>query len=308
MSQDRQLQLVTSVMITAGFEVSERFSIRPRSFDLMARKNRTLLIIKVVAHIDSVSEDVAFDLEVISRHLGAVPLIVGERARDAELERGAVYVRYGIYAISPSTLYDYFVDLTPPLVYASPGCLYVNIDGEVLRDLREKRSMSLGDLGQVLGVSRRTISKYESGMGTTLDVAIRIEEFFNTGVVKSINLILHEQPKAMEPEPRDAATDKQTPVEFFRQIGMQLHTLHGAPFQALLTFEKHTILTGIGPADKVIKRAALIGNISQIAKKHAMCVITDHYKQKKIGKTLVIDEDHLRRITDGFELLDMIGD
>jgi putative transcriptional regulator len=308
MSQDRQLQLVTSVMITAGFEVSERFSIRPRSFDLMARKNGTLLIIKVVAHIDSVSEDVAFDLEVISRHLGAVPLIVGERARDAELERGAVYVRYGIYAISPSTLYDYFVDLTPPLVYASPGGLYVNIDGEVLRDLREKRSMSLGDLGQVLGVSRRTISKYESGMGTTLDVAIRIEEFFNTGVVKSINLILHEQPKAMEPEPLDAATDKQTPVEFFRQIGMQLHTLHGAPFQALLTFEKHTILTGIGPADKVIKRAALIGNISQIAKKHAMCVITDHYKQKKIGKTLVIDEDHLRRITDGFELLEMIGE
>ena len=308
MSQDRQLQLVTSVMITAGFEVSERFSIRPRSFDLMARKNGTLLIIKVVAHIDSVSEDVAFDLEVISRHLGGVPLIVGERARDAELERGAVYVRYGIYAISPSTLYDYFVDLTPPLVYASPGGLYVNIDGEVLRDLREKRSMSLGDLGQVLGVSRRTISKYEGGMGTTLDVAIRIEEFFNTGVVKSINLILHEPPKAMEPEPRDAITDKQTPVEFFRQIGMQLHTLHGAPFQALLTFEKHTILTGIGPADKVIKRAALIGNISQIAKKHAMCVITDHYKQKKIGKTLVIGEDRLRRITDGFELLDMIGE
>ncbi len=221
MSQDRQLQLVTSVMITAGFEVSERFSIRPRSFDLMARKNGTLLIIKVVAHIDSVSEDVAFDLEVISRHLGGVPLIVGERARDAELERGAVYVRYGIYAISPSTLYDYFVEMTPPLVYASPGGLYVNIDGEVLRDLREKRSMSLGDLGQVLGVSRRTISKYESGMGTTLDVAIRIEEFFNTGVVKSINLILHEPPKAMEPEPRDPTTDKQTPVEFFRQIGMQ---------------------------------------------------------------------------------------
>jgi len=309
MSQDRQLQLVTSVMITAGFDVSERFSIRPRSFDLIARNNGTLLVIKVVSHIDSVSEEVAFDLEVISRHLGGIPLIVGERARDAELERGAVYVRYGIFAISPSTLYDYFVEMVPPLVYASPGGLYVNIDGEVLRDLREKRSMSLGDLGQVLGVSRRTISKYESGMGTTLDVAIRIEEFFNTGVVKSINLILHEPPRVMEEvEQRDEGTGKQTPMEFFKQIGMQLHTLHVAPFQALLTFEKHTILTGYGPADKVIKRAALIGNISQIAKKHAMCVITDHYKQKKIGKTLVIGEDRLHRITDGFELLDMIGE
>ena len=149
------------------------------SFDLIARNDGTLLVIKVVSHIDSVSEEAAFDLELISRLLGGIPLIVGERARDAELERGAVYVRYGIYAVSPSTLYDYFVEKIPPLVYASPGGLYVNIDGDALKDIREKRNMSLGDLGNVLGVSRRTISKYESGIGTTLDVAIRIEEFFN---------------------------------------------------------------------------------------------------------------------------------
>ena len=306
MSQDRQLQLVTSVMITAGFDVSERFTIRPRSFDLIARNNGTLLVVKVVSHIDSVSEEGAFDLELISRHLGGVPLIVGERAREAELERGAVYVRYGIYAISPATLYDYFVEKIPPLVYASPGGLYVNIDGEVLRDLREKRNMSLGDLGQVLGVSRRTISKYESGMGTTLDVAIRIEEFFNTGVVESIDLIRHEPPKAMEGEQKEVSI--RSPMEYLEQLGMQLHTLHGAPFQALLTFEKHTILTGYGPAQKVVKRAALIGNLSKIAKKHAMCVITDYHKQKMIGRTLVIGEERLHRIQNGFELLDLLGD
>jgi len=47
------------------------------------------------------------------------------------------------------------------------------------RTSAEKRNMSLGDLGTVLGVSRRTISKYESGMGTTLEIAIRLEEVFN---------------------------------------------------------------------------------------------------------------------------------
>ena len=308
MSQDRQLQLVISVMITAGFEVSERFSIRPRSFDLIARNDGILLVIKVVAHIDSVNEDAAFDLEVISRHLGGVPLIVGERAREAELERGAVYVRYGIYAISPATLYDYFVEKIPPLVYASPGGLYVNINGDALRELREQRNMSLGDLGQVLGVSRRTISKYESGMGTTLDVAIRIEEHFDTGVVEHIDLMSHEQhPTELKHEWSDKK-ERNVPIEFLEQLGMHLHTLRGAPFQALLTFEKHTILTGYGPAQKVVKRAALIGNLSQIAKKHAMCIITDYHKQKKIGKTLVIGEERLHRIEDGFELLDLIGD
>jgi len=308
MSQDRQLQLVTSVMITAGFEVSERFTLRPRSFDLIARNNGILLVIKVVAHIDSVSEEVAFDLELISRLLGGIPLIVGERARDAELERGAVYVRYGIYAVSPATLYDYFVEKIPPLVYASPGGLYVNINGDILRDLREKRNMSLGDLGKILGVSRRTISKYEGGMGTTLDIAIRIEELFDEGIVESIDLIRDKLPPVMESERTDTGVHAQSPMEFLEGIGVRLHTLHGAPFQALLTFDQHTILTGYGPAQKVVKRAALIGNLSQIAKKHAMCVLTDSAKEKKIGRTLVISEERLHRIEDGFELLDLLGE
>ena len=307
MSQDRQLQLVTSVMISAGFEVSEKFTLRPRSFDLIARNDGTLMVIKVVTHIDSVSEEAAFDLDVIAQHLGGVPLIVGERAREAELERGAVYVRYGIYAISVATLYDYFVEKIPPLVYASPGGLYVNINGDALRELRERRSMSLGDLGHVLGVSRRTISKYESGMGTTLEVAIRIEEYFNTGVVESIDIVRHEPATADSPAPKKPQGPG-VPIGFLEDLGMQLHTLRGAPFQALLTFDRHTILTGYGPAQKVVKRAALISNLSRIAKKHAMCIITDYHHEKKIGRTLVIGEERLHSIEDGFELLDLLGE
>jgi putative transcriptional regulator len=300
--------MVTSVMITAGFEVSERFSLRPRSFDLIARKNGTMLVIKVVSHIDSVSDDVASDLEIIASHLSGIPLIVGERARDAELERGAVYLRYGIYAVNVATLYDFFVEKIPPLVYASPGGLYVSINGEVLHEMRERRGMSLGDLGHLLGVSRRTISKYESGMGTTLDVAIRIEEVFNAGVVESIDILTHEPQKDRDQPERKDPSKPPIPIGFLEEIGMKLHTLRGAPFQALVTFDEHTIFTGYGTAQKVIKRAALIGNLSKIAKKHAMCVITDYYKEKKIGRTLLIGEERLHHLRDGSELIDLIGD
>ncbi|MCJ7794265.1 MAG: transcriptional regulator [Methanoregulaceae archaeon] len=308
MTQDRSLQMVTSVMITAGFEVSERFSLRPRSFDLIARKNGTMLVIKVVSHIDSVSDDVASDLEIIASHLSGIPLIVGERARDAELERGAVYLRYGIYAVNVATLYDFFVEKIPPLVYASPGGLYVSINGEVLHEMRERRGMSLGDLGHLLGVSRRTISKYESGMGTTLDVAIRIEEVFNAGVVESIDILTHEPQKDRDQPERKDPSKPPIPIGFLEEIGMKLHTLRGAPFQALVTFDEHTIFTGYGTAQKVIKRAALIGNLSKIAKKHAMCVITDYYKERKIGRTLLIGEERLHHLRDGSELIDLIGD
>ena len=112
----------------------------------------------------------------------------------------------------------------------------------------------------------------------------------------------------MESEKKESEDHLQSPMEFLQQIGISLHTLRGAPFQALLTFDKHTILTGYGPAQKVVKRAALIGNLSQIAKKHAMCVITDSAKEKRIGRTLVISEKRLHRIEDGFELLDLLGE
>jgi putative transcriptional regulator len=302
MTQDRLLQMVISVMISGGYLVSERFSMRPRSFDLIASNGKVTLAIKVVSHIDSVSEETASDLELVARHLKGSAIIIGERARDAELERGAVYLRYGIYAISVSTLYDYVVEAIPPLIYASPGGLYVAINGDALREQRGRRSMSLGDLGHLLGVSRRTISKYESGMGTTLEVAQKIEELFDSGLVQSIDLL---QPHG-ESKERVENPDEEVPMGFLEQIGMTLHTLHRAPFQALITFQHHTILTGYGTADRVVKRAALIGNISQVTGTRAMCVLTDYYKQKKIGKTLVIGEERLHHIADGEELIEMI--
>ncbi len=59
--------MVISIMLLADFDVSERCNIRPRSFDLLAKKGDTLVIIKVVSHIDSVSADIAWDLNLIAR-------------------------------------------------------------------------------------------------------------------------------------------------------------------------------------------------------------------------------------------------
>jgi putative transcriptional regulator len=301
MTQDRLLQMVVSVLLMADFRVSERFSMRPRSFDLIASSRDTLLVIKVVSHIDSVSEETARDLDHISRYLKGSPLIIGERARDAELERGAVYLRYGIYAVSVTTLYDAFVERVPPLVYASPGGLYVTINGESLREEREKRNLSLGDLSTLLGVSRRTISKYESGMGTTLDIALKIEEIFDAALVRSIDLLNYQSHFTEKPE-----KEEEVPMNFLERMGMKLHAMHRAPFQALIEFSQYTILAGYGSTHKVVRRAALIGNISQVTGTHALCVLTDYDKQKKIGSTLVIGEERLHTLEDGEELIEMI--
>ncbi|MDD3977790.1 transcriptional regulator [Methanomicrobium antiquum] len=310
MSHERLLQSVVSVLIMAGYNVSERCGMRPRSFDLIARKGDNLLIIKIVPHIDSVGEESAHDLAVIARHLNAKPFIIGEKARDFELERGAVYLRYGIIATSVTTLYDFFVDEVPPLVYAQPGGLYVNINGGKLRDVRERHNMSLGDLAGSLGVSRRTISKYESGMSTTLDIAIKLEEIFDTAIVEAINLLSHSHVSDFEDDSHSESIKKDgsnIPQDFER-MGMQTHTMQRAPFEALCIYEEKTILTGYGTAQKTLRRAALIGNISDITSSKAVCVLTDYKKRKKVGKTLIIGEEELSTLNEGSELIELIDE
>jgi putative transcriptional regulator len=304
MQDNRLAQMVSSVLIMAGYQVSDRCSMRPRSFDMIAAREDRGLIIKVVTHIDSVNEEMARDLDQIASHLEMNPLIVGEHSRDAVLQRGAVYLRYGIYAVCVATLYDYLVEHIPPLIYASPGGLYVNIDGNAIRELRERNHLSLGDLAHILGVSRRAISKYESGMGTTLDVAIKLEELFETSVTVPIDLFSYQTRFIQQPgnAPASAAL-----VADLDRIGMECHPLHRAPFEALTIFQEHRILTGYGTAQRVVKRASLISNLSQVTRTRALCIIKDYNKQKKVGNTLIIGEKRLHSVEDGFELIELIN-
>ncbi|MDR3101634.1 MAG: transcriptional regulator [Methanocalculaceae archaeon] len=316
MSSDRLLHIVVSILIMAGYGVSERCGIRPRSFDLMTSDGEHLLVIKVVSQIDSVNEDIAWDLDKVARHLGAVPLIIGERARDAPLERGAIYLRCGISAVSSATLYDYLAKGERPLVYASPGGLYVNIDAGRLRAFREERSMSLGDLAHHLGVSRRTISKYEGGMGTTLDIAMQLEELLDNDIVTPIDLLSYtytieaeaQSPASLSAGPGAAADTHQKTADRLRSIGINIHELRHAPFHAFAVFEGETILTCYGIAQKTVRRAELVGNMSQISGTHSLCVVSDYRKEKRIGKTLVIGERRLKDVEDGADLLEMMAD
>ncbi|MBN1166260.1 MAG: transcriptional regulator [Methanospirillaceae archaeon] len=305
MSQERLLNSVISVMLLAGFQVSEQFFMRPRSFDIVASNKEETIIMKVVSHIDSVSEEIAYDLDQIAHYINGSPLIIGERARDALLERGAVYLRYGIYAINVATLHDYFVEDSPPLIYASPGGLYVNISGERFHELREKHNLSLGDMAHMLGVSRRTISKYESGMGTTIEIAIKIEETFDHGIIESIELLDYDSQFEGRADVRSSETDP-TFSAALSDLGIELHAMHRAPFQAMILYDDHTILTGYGKAQKIIRRAEIIGNISEVTGMHAMCVATDDNRQRRVGKTLVVGEETLLHLEEAEDLIDMV--
>ncbi len=146
---------------------------------------------QVATNIDTVTEEQAEDLKRLSRFFRASPLIVGVKTKNTELEEGGVvYERFGIYALRPETLYDILVENELPAIFAERGGFYVRINGELLRELREKHGYSVNELARILGVSRKSLINYERGeQAVSLEVAVRLEELFDEPLAEPIDVL-----------------------------------------------------------------------------------------------------------------------
>ena len=178
-NRDEMIGRITVVLAKAGFFLAECRGVRSITFDVIARRDRDLLLIKVLRNVDGFSRENAGEMKRVASALDGKPIIIGLHSGGGTLEDGIVYSRFEIPIITPVTLEDELLEGVPPFVMAEPGGLYVRIDSELLRRLRDEMDISLGAMSEIAGVSRRAIQMYESGMKAVIDVAQRLEDFFN---------------------------------------------------------------------------------------------------------------------------------
>ena len=152
MKRDELLSNARQLLMKAGFYCSDVCKTRPISFDFIARRDNTLLIIKILGNIDALSTEVAHELFSIARFLEGIPLVIGIKSCSKELEDDVVYFRYKIPIITYQTL-DNYMHGVAPFILAAPGGFYVNIDGEILQKTRHEKDISVGQLAHIAGVS-----------------------------------------------------------------------------------------------------------------------------------------------------------
>lgn len=310
------LDYIRDLLSNAGFYVSRAYSMRPIGFDLIARRDNTLLIIKILTNINALPEDVATELKKLSELLDGQPLLIGLRAGNGDLEEEVVYDRFGIKAISPETLHLHLLEGIPLQVYAAPGGFYVNIDTEQVKKIRKEQQISLGSFARSLHVSRRTIRMYEDGMNARVDVAYRMEELFQTSLVKDINILQKRKRKHSKTKSESFVIESKTvPTKPFldeifsllRKSGYTIIPMGRCPFEAVSKEKEKILLTCVQRYDKKLQqKAEILSSISKITEKRAV-LITDRKgtKQNIFGTPLVI-HDELRKIHDPEELLELI--
>lgn len=305
---DKELlsERVVEVLTQAGFDISARCYLRPRSFDLAARKDELLLLFKVLTNIDGLNERTATEIGRLANHLLGCPLLVGEKSRDQYLERGAVYFRYGIPTVNLPTLADCLLEGVLPLVYAAHGGLYVRIDGLRMRQLRLGRGISLGALASELGVSRRTISKYETeSMDTSIDVAIRIEEIFDRELIQPVDPF---SPGSIEGKPEDKpAQVTDNTLRLLLEIGFEVFPTSHAPFNAITRGNDIIVLTGVSKfSQSMLKKARLMSSLSSVARTRSAVIVEGETKLERVEETAIIEKRELEGIYDPIEFEDLV--
>ncbi|NEU58522.1 transcriptional regulator [Halorussus sp. MSC15.2] len=311
MSRSALVGNVTAMLEDAGFLVSDRCAIRPKSFDVAARRGRDLLLLKILANVDAFDDETGLEMRRLGDYLNATPVVVGLRTRDEDLEPGVVYFRHGVPVLNPDTALELFVEGMAPLVYAAPGGLYVNIDGDVLRDEREDRDWSLGRLASELGVSRRTVSKYEDGMNATVEVALELEEMFEGDLTSPVDVldgadeVREGDPTPEDPEPE---SDDERIVTVLTRAGFEVHPTIRAPFKTVSEDEDshENVLTGHSAFTKAAeKRARIMSSIGEVARTRSVYFV-DEAKRDSVDGTGLVEREELEDIDDPDELRKLI--
>ena len=343
--RERAIDRVRQTLEGAGFFVSDAHSIRPTSFDLVARRDSLLLVVKVLKNIDALDPQEAARLRELGALFPAVPLVIGKTSGSAPLEPGVVYNRYGVPILVEESLADYVQKGLPPFLFSSPGGVFARIDGERLRAVREARNLSLGAMASIAGVSRRTIQLYEDGAGAEVQVVERLEQYIGEPIALAIDLFhltstgrlpapgrrghpdepdaptraeRSESPRSPPTAPARGPQKTGDPVRdgVFRHLddmGWQVVVTVRCPFDAFTTGptrgEEEVLLTSVGTLRTAQHRAELLQELARVIEGHAMFVVPDGGPRgTSVGGLPLVTVRELARHRDRDELVDLINE
>lgn len=309
MDRTRLLAEVRDLLAHTGFYVSDRLWSRGLSFDLAARRDDVLLLVKVLLNVDALSQEGAQELTSIAHSLDAACLLVGFKSSGGPLEEGVVYSRFRVPILSPETLQEYLEEGVPPFVFSAPGGLYVRLNATVLHRARQEGGISLGQMATVARVSRRTIQMYLEGMSATAEAAWRLEAFLNEPLILPLDLLsLREEPA---PGP---ASEPPRPEDFqgrirvlLTHLGYDVLLARRSPFDAITRDVRILFLAGMEPQVRDLRRKAeVVANLSRIVERDPIMFVERRATQESLLGVPIIDSTELRRMRAREEMVELV--
>ncbi len=305
---------IISSLEDAGFDLSSRCDVRPSCFDLVARKDDQLVLIKILSNVDALSEEDALALQMVAHFFNATPLIVGSKTRRGNLDSGVVYKRYGVSTISPKSLSAIIEEQQMPREFIQRGGRFVAIDGSKLEQVRVSHNMTKEELASCVEVSARAILAYEKDeMDVSTDVASRLEKVLETDLIIPID-VLHHRPSS-PPSQKTKSTMEISDIEvrvnqFFARLGMQVLWSDRAPFHVAAKEDGPPVISGIGSIRSwgLQKRIEILKSVSEVTESDAIIIVEEGSVDENVSELPVIRQLELDEIEKPRELKKIISE
>ncbi len=314
--RDHVLIEINDLLSNHGFETS---NIYDRScFDMVARNELELLLLKILINIDGFTGNQAEEIKKVADTFLASPLVVGIKSKNEYLEEDVVYERHGIPVIAKETLRNMVVDDVYPEVFADRGGYYVQMDGEIIKQVRESQNISRKDLADKAHVSRETIYKYERGMVRAFpETAMILESILNMKITLSVNLLTVPGFEKEKPENSDSSKTKlQLAVENqsnLAKLGFGIISTTRTPFDAIAKQESgkndSTVITNMekNRNHQALKKMAVnVRDLSGITETDAVFLLEGKKSLKCIEGIPVVHNWEIKEMENSKEFLRVV--
>ena len=277
------------------FTVSEPRLYGLVTFDLICRRGKEKYILKILYNVNTFSKIGVVPLIKMSAMTDSVALIIGEKAGNGKLETGVLYFRHGVPILSLESFEDY-IEGNAPFVYSAPGGFYVGINGQKMRNLREKNDYSIGYIAQKLGVSRRSVSLYESGSSATIDIYLKLESILKGDISREIDISISAEPDM----PVSPASDFVNEVlGIMTSIGYTSEYISRNPFDGLSFSAESRLMVGtFSDANENLNRIKAIKKISDVLEEIPIIVNREGISGKDVYGCRIISFSDLRKVYD----------
>ena len=228
------LEQTSIYLLNKGFTLK---SLTRTAFDIVARKDDIILLIKILEDANSVSEEYTLAMHRVASYVDGSSLIISEKAGD-KLQDNIVYSRFGIHTLNFNT-FKSCVENKYPFVKRDHSGIKAQIIGGKLKEIREREGISLNDIARKVGVSKRMIQKYESGESeVSVNKALRLYDVFGHVVFEKINIFCHDSELVHE--------GKGVFSKKYSKLGFSALEANNVPFDVIAKREKELILTKVG--------------------------------------------------------------
>ncbi|MCK4883647.1 MAG: helix-turn-helix domain-containing protein, partial [Candidatus Diapherotrites archaeon] len=287
-------------------------------FDIAARQGKFLLLIKVLGNVDSLREDQSNELKKLASVISTTdhthinggsnstvePIIVGVRTKDNMLEDNTIYERYDIPTMNLTTFKSILENGSIPSNFSFRGRVYSEIDSKKLSEERAKKGYSMQELSDLIGISKESIYRNESGKQMISNPILKkLEKILESPLQLEFNLFSNEKDKSKTYHDNFENKQNQS-TQSLSNMGFDVIHLKKAPFDAYAKCKTPLIFSEANKKHALARKSTLMRTSADFFNSNAMFI--SDCKNQSIGGIAVINNEELSDIKKIRELIKLI--